>query len=170
MPLMVPTSPDTLPVNELIAHIAARYQEVHRRDLPELIELARKVERVLEAAPDAPLGLADALERIFLELDMHMQVEENVLFRAMRQNLDGAIAHPIALMRSEHADYVGELENMRELAHGFIPPEGACGSWRRLYQGAAALDATLREQIRLENEVLFPRFEVAQTRCTCAHA
>ncbi len=170
MSLMVPTSPDTLPVNELIALIAARYQEVHRRDLPELIELARKVERVLEAAPDAPLGLADALERIFLELDMHMQVEENVLFHAMRQNLDGAIAHPIALMRSEHADYVGELEKMRELAHGFIPPEGAFESWERLYQGAALLDATLREQIRLENEVLFPRFEVAQTRCTCAHA
>jgi regulator of cell morphogenesis and NO signaling len=73
-------------------------------------------------------------------------------------------------MRSEHADYVGELEKMRELAHGFIPPEGAFESWERLYQGAALLDATLREQIRLENEVLFPRFEVAQTRCTCAHA
>ena len=170
MSLIVQTLPDALPVDELIAHIATRYQQVHRRDLPELIELARKVERVHEAVPDAPLGLADALERTYLALDMHMQFEDNVLFRAMRQNIDGAIAHPIALMRSEHADYVGEIDKIHELAHGFIPPEGVCGSWRRLYQGVAALSATLREQIRLENKVLFPRFEVTQTRCTCAHA
>ena len=170
MSLMVPTSPDTLPVNELIAHIAARYQEVHRRDLPELIELARKVERVHEAAPDAPMGLADALDRIFLELDMHMQVEEKVLFTAMRQKIGGALAHPIAVMRGEHKDYAAELDKVQELAHDFVPPIGACGSWRRLYAGVAELCALLREQIRLENEVLFPRFEIAQTRCICAES
>ena len=168
MPLMVPTSPDTLPVNELIAHIAARYQEVHRRDLPELIELARKVERVHEAAPDAPLGLGDALERIFLELDMHMQVEDKVLFTAMRQKIGGALAHPIALMRREHQEYAAALDQLQELAHGFTPPLGACGSWRRLYAGLAALCAMLREQIRLENDVLFPRFAKGEGRCICA--
>ena len=163
-------SPDTMNVQDLLAHIAARYQEVHRQVLPELIELARKVERVHHDVAEAPLGLADALDRLSFALDMHMKVEETVLFPAMRGRATEAIAHPIALMRSEHDAYAAELDKIQEIARGFDPPDDACGSWRRLYQRAADLCASLREQIRLEDKVLFPRFDVlAQTRCTCAH-
>lgn len=161
-------SPDTMNVEDLLAHIAGRFYVVHRQVLPDLIALARKVEHVHKGVPDAPVGLADALESLSLELDMHIQVEEKVLFAAMRQKIGGALSHPIALMRSEHRDYAAELDKLQELAHGFVPPSGACGSWRRLYAGVAELCASLREQIRVENEVLFPRFDVEQTRCICA--
>jgi len=171
MPTAEHRSPETMDVRTLIAHIAAGYQQVHRKVLPELVELARKVERVHHDVPEAPIGLADALERIALALDLHMQEEEKVLFTAMRQGIGSAMVHPISVMRAEHEGYATELDGIAEIAHGFVAPEGACGSWRRLYAGVADLDATLREQIRLEDKVLFPRFEVqAQTRCTCAHA
>ena len=162
------SAPDTMSVEDLLGHISDRYQEAHRQSLPELITLARKVEQVHAEVAEAPNGLADALERLSLELDMHMQVEEKVLFTAMRQKIGGALAHPIAVMRGEHKDYAAELDKVQELAHDFVPPIGACGSWRRLYAGVAELCALLREQIRLENEVLFPRFEISQTRCICA--
>lgn len=163
-------SPDTMSVDDLLALIAGRYQQVYRQILPDLIELARKVERVHCDVADAPHGLADALERVALALDMHMNVEETVLFTAMRQRNGEALAHPIAVMRREHQDYAAELDKVQELAHGFVPPIGACGSWRKLYADAAGLCATLREQMRIENDVLFPRFDVASnTRCTCAH-
>jgi len=164
-------SPDAMTDEDLLALIAGRYQDAHRRRLAELIELAHKVERVHHGVPEAPVGLAEALERIAMELDMHMLVEEQVLFPSMLRHLDSVIAYPMALMRSEHDDYASELDKVAELAHGFIPPAAACGSWRRLYQGVAELCATLREQIRLENDVLFPRFELAgKAHCTCAHA
>ena len=99
----MPRSPDTMNVEDLLAHITGSYQLAHRRNLPELIALARKVEHMHQDAKDVPLGLADALDRIALELDVHMQTEEAVLFRAMRQNIDGVIAYPIAVMRGEHA-------------------------------------------------------------------
>lgn len=162
--------PSGMTIEDLLAHIAARYQEARRRELPELIELARKVERVHHDVADAPLGLADALEHLALGLDLHMEVEEHVLFPAMLRNADSAIAHPIAVMRNEHEGYAAEIAKVEELAHGFVVPEDACGSWRRLYQGVASLCTELREQIRLENDVLFPRFELlARPRCTCAH-
>lgn len=171
MPTAAPRSPETMDVRTLIAHIEAGYQQVHRKVLPELVELARKVERVHHDVPEAPIGLADALERIALALDLHMQEEENVLFEAMRQDVGSGMAHPIAVMRAEHQAYTAELDTIAEIAHGFAVPDGACGSWRRLYAGVADLDAALREQIRLEDKVLFPRFDVqAQTRCICAHA
>lgn len=162
-------SPDTMSVEELLDHIAGRYQDVHRRELPALIALARKVERVHEGAPEAPAGLADALEHIALELDMHIEVEDKVLFRAMRQNAGKVIDHPIAMMRSEHRDYAEELDKLEELAHGFRPPAWASGSWTRLYRELAGICATLREQMRIENDILFPRFEIAaRGGCTCA--
>lgn len=171
MTSLTPRSADAMSTEDLIALIAGRYQEAHRRVLPELIELARKVEHVHHDVPGAPLGLADALEHVSLELDMHMQVEEKVLFRAMQHEIGSALAHPIGVMRAEHRDYAAELDRVQDLAHDFVPPVAACGSWRRLYQGVAELCTALREQIRLENEVLFPRYESGPAvRCTCAHA
>lgn len=163
-----PRSPEAMSSEELLAHIAGCYQETHKRTLPELIALAQKVERVHHDVADAPLGLAGALDRIAAELVMHMEEEDKVLFAAIRANAGTTLAHPIAVMRGEHQGYAAELDRVKELAHGFVPPPGACGSWQRLYVGVAELDTTLREQMRLENEVLFPRFEISQTRCICA--
>ena len=171
MPTTASRSPETMDVPDLIDHISAVYREVQQAVLPELIELARKVERVHQDVDDAPLGLAHALGLLSTSLDAHRQVEEQVLFPALRGKVTGAIAHPISLMRSEHEASAAELDAIKDLAHGFVPPAGACGSWRRLYAGVAGLCEILREQIRLEDKVLFPRFDVlAATRCTCAHS
>ena len=48
---------------ELIDHILLRYHEKHRRQLPELVELARRVEQVHAGKPGVPAGLADILKR-----------------------------------------------------------------------------------------------------------
>lgn len=161
---------ETMNVPDLLAHLETHYQERHRKILPDLIELAGKVERVHHDVDEAPLGLANALDRLSFALDMHMRVEREVLFPAIRANDSAAVSHPIALMHGEHESYAVEIAAIEALTHGFEPPEGACGSWRRLYQGVAELCASLREQIRIEDEVLFRRFDLpAKTRCTCAH-
>lgn len=165
----VPCSLDALSVEDLLAHIAANYQEVRRRELPDLIALARKVEHVHHDVPEAPLGLADVLERISLDLDMHMSTEEKVLFPAMLRDIHEGLRHPLEVMRGEHAAYAKDVAEIETLAHGFSAPEGACGSWRRLYDGLSQLCDGLREQIRIEDEVLFPRFEIAASpQCICA--
>lgn len=56
-PALMPEATDAL-----VDHILNLYHEVHRRELPELIRLARKVEAVHVGRAEAPRGLADALE------------------------------------------------------------------------------------------------------------
>ena len=46
----------------LIAYILERFHAQHRKQLPELIRLARRVEHVHGGNPDCPAGLADHLE------------------------------------------------------------------------------------------------------------
>lgn len=164
------TDPAALNVSDLIDHILDRYHETHRRELPELFALAQKVERVHHGVAEVPLGLAAALSRLSIELGMHMQKEEQVLFPAMRSGVTAAIAHPIAMMRREHDSHAEAFAEIERLTNNFQPPEGACGSWQRLYAGLAKLRGDLDAHVASENDILFPRFEVAaKGTCICAH-
>lgn len=143
----------------LIDHIVNRYHVAHRRELPELVRLARKVEAVHAGHPEAPHGLADTLEAIQAELDEHMQNEETELFPLMQQQHNGGGALPIAQMRHDHDRHGELLGRLDTVAKGFVLPGGACRSWAALYGGTAKLVDDVMEHIHLENNVLFPRFE-----------
>lgn len=144
----------------LIAHILARYHEVHRRELPELVALARKVEAVHAGYSEVPRGLADLLERLQRELEQHMRKEEMILFPAMAraEAADGGLEAPISCMRHEHDDHGANLRELEALTNGFTLPAGACRTWQALYAGGAKLVADVMEHIHLENNLLFPRF------------
>lgn len=145
---------------ELIDHILERYHETHRRQLPELIQLSRRVEQVHAGKLGVPAGLADILQRALGELEVHMRKEELILFPAMRREdgmrpLDG----PTSQMREDHGDQAQMLERITRLTDDFTVPEGACGTWRALYAGAAEFKDDLIDHIHIENNILFPRFE-----------
>lgn len=145
--------------DRLIAHLLTRYHAVHRTELPELIALARKVEAVHSAHPEVPAGLADLLQRMAGELEVHMKKEELILFPAMQRHVAGLDA-PIAQMRHDHLDHGDLLGLLEVMTDGFTLPAGACRSWQALYAGAAKLSDDLQQHIHLENNVLFPRFEM----------
>lgn len=147
----------------LIDHILTRYHEVHRQQMPELITLSRRVEQVHAGKPGVPAGLADLLQQALGELEVHMRKEELILFPAMRRQGAGPFDGPISQMRHDHVDHGEVLERVAELTDDFTLPEGACGTWRALYAGAAQLRDDLIEHIHIENNILFPRFENAST-------
>lgn len=143
---------------DIVTYILDRYHAAHRRELPQLIELARRVESVHASHPEVPRGLASFLGEISDLLEMHMQKEELVLFPMIENGGHPMIVHPIGVMRAEHEEHTDQLKTLAGIAHGFEPPKDACGSWRALYAGLAKLSDDLTEHIRIENEVLFPRF------------
>lgn len=148
---------DDAPLTELIEHLLTRFHEPHRAELPRLIELAHKVERVHGEKPSCPRGLAEFLEHSLVELEQHMQKEEEVLFPLIRAGRGRMAVMPVQVMEQEHNDHGARLAQMRKLAHDYEPPEEACGSWRALYLGLAELERDLMQHIHLENNALFPR-------------
>ncbi len=151
---------DAIPesTGQIITYILERFHNGHRRDLPGLIVLARKIESVHAKHPEAPHGLADFLDEVLESLEEHMQKEEQILFPMLRNGGHPMISHPIGMMRMEHDDHASNLDNILRLTNGLKAPEGACGSWCGLYEGLRELSAELKEHIRIENEILFPRF------------
>jgi len=157
-PPEAPTEPTAL-----IAHILKRYHEVHRRELPELIRLARRVEAAHKDHPERPVGLVAALEKAAGALDLHMMKEERVLFPMMEDGGHPMINHPIAQMRFEHDEHGERLSTLEEITHGTTLPADACPTWRALYAGVRKLIEDVHQHVHLENNLLFPRFEHART-------
>jgi regulator of cell morphogenesis and NO signaling len=143
---------------DLIAMIETRFHAAHRRDLPEIIRLARRVEAVHKDHAAVPRGLAALLETMESELESHMQKEEQILFPMMRQGGHPMIAQPILVLLSEHDDHGVHLRELERLTDTFVVPDDACPTWRALYAGAQKFADDLVEHIHTENNVLFPRF------------
>jgi regulator of cell morphogenesis and NO signaling len=142
----------------LIELIQTRYHDTHRREFPEAIRLARKVEAVHAGRPDCPRGLADLLALMLDDLESHQRREEQVLFPMLAAGGSPMARFPIARMMAEHTDVEGQLAGLRSVTRDFAVPEQACGTWRELMRLCGKLDADLREHMRLENEVLFAAF------------
>ena len=156
---MADTAPIRDPV-ELTRHIETRYHARHREQLPRLAKLAEMVEDLHCADEGVPEGLFTLLHRMTGEMEVHMKKEELILFPAIRRGGAG-VEEPISAMRADHELHDREMAEIRRLTHGLTPPERACSSWMTLYSELAEFMDDLTEHIRLENEVLFPRFERA---------
>lgn len=145
------------PLPELIDHVVRHYHESLRRELPELVALARKVEERHADKASCPRGLAEHLTRIHAAVLEHLEKEEQVLFPMILAGRGETAVGPVQVMEMEHRDHAANLARTRELAHDLVPPEEACTSWRALYLRLDELEAQLMEHIHLENNVLFPR-------------
>ena len=145
------------PLSKLVDYILVNYHEAHRRELPDLIVLARKVERVHEDKATVPVGLAEHLASMHDALQAHMQKEEQILFPAILNSLGLQLRGPTTQMEREHDEHAAKLERLRELASNFVAPPAACTSWRALFLRCEQLEADIMAHVHLENHVLFPR-------------
>ncbi len=152
--------PEPMETSAFIDHIESKFHRVHRRELPELVRLARRVEAVHRHNPAVPRGLADLLDQMGRELESHMEKEEVLLFPWLRQGGGPMIARPISAMIVEHEEQSAGLRGLSVLTNEFSVPEDACTTWRALYLGVRKFSSDLMEHIHLENNVLFPRFTV----------
>jgi regulator of cell morphogenesis and NO signaling len=143
---------------ELADHIEAQYHQTLRRDVPALIQAARKVEKVHAEKPAVPAGLADELTAFWDEMQHHMRKEEEILFPLLRRGAHGGMVEmPVRVMEQEHDEHAVRLARIRELTNRLQAPSYACSTWRALYAGLAALEQELMLHIHLENNILFRR-------------
>lgn len=163
----------TMSPGKLADHIVASHHAYLRRELP---RLARLVEKVIAAHgaghPDLE-GLRATFARLRGELESHLLKEERVLFPLIKQ-LEaasrpfripcGTVANPVRVMAHVHDAAGAALRRLRTLTGDYRVPPDACGSFRALYEGLAALEADLHRHIHKENNILFPRAAALEAR------
>lgn len=141
----------------LVGRIVEVFHARHRRDLPELLELAERVETIHSRHVHSPRGLTAALERLHTRLMPLMDREEQALFPAIRDGDGAAVVEHGRDTRGERRAIGGLLHEIEQRTSAFSPPESACQTWRTLYCKAARFDEALRHHTHLENNMLLPR-------------
>ena len=145
------------PVAELMDFIVSHYHARLRTEIPELILLADKVEKVHAEKASCPRGLAALLGAMHAAVLDHLAKEEEILFPMIRAGRGRRAGGPIHVMEQEHDDHGRSLARLRELTADLTAPPDACATWRALYLRLGRLADELMEHIHLENNVLFPR-------------
>lgn len=142
-------------LRDLIRRIVTDHHGYLRRNLPLVAGLI---------AVGGHTELGAAFEQLRTELMDHLHKEEAVLFPAidrfesaleagepLPKAYFGSMRLPVQVLEEEHRITDRALTRIRELTNGFRAPEG------EVARALRELDADLREHMRLENEVLFPR-------------
>ena len=149
---------DEAPLEELIDHILAAYHRPMDEELPRLEAMARKVCTVHgEKDPERFAELLAVFLALKAELQDHTMKEEQILFPLIVQGRGALADAPVSVLMQEHDSAGNALRRLRELTDDYQPPEGACNTWRALWHGLGALEASVHEHIHLENNILFPR-------------
>lgn len=124
----------------------------------------------LAAASESPA--ARGMRELFAELAAviagHLAKEEHLVFPALAALSDAGkhsiprpgtfttVLYPIRLLESEHLRIEEMLDRLRDLALTIGEPDSVGGPFRRCMAELADLDRNLREEHRVENEILFP--------------
>lgn len=142
---------------DLIQYILSRFHEVHLEQLPELVRLAARAELVHIEHPLCPKGLAKHLAQLQVDLELHMQKEENILFPLLSAEVEPTLQGPISVMKEEHLNHMQDIETLYELTNEVILHPGACNTWTALYSGLQEFISDINMHIHLENNILFQR-------------
>jgi regulator of cell morphogenesis and NO signaling len=155
---------------ELIEHILVKHHAYLRSELPFLEERIAKM--CANHGKDRPelYAIQQNLQDLRDDLTSHLTKEEQILFpyiaQLERARSTGApnpeacfpsVRFPIRMMLVEHDGAQELLAALRRNSNGYTAPDFVCENGRAFYQRLEGLEADLREHIRIENDVLFPR-------------
>jgi regulator of cell morphogenesis and NO signaling len=151
------------PLGELVDHIVGEHHAYLREELEPLAALVDKVAVAHGATEPALAGVRSTFGELRAELEGHLEQEERVVFPLSRRVGEGArvdagfLRDAIGEAEEEHAAVGAALVRLRELTHGYEPPQGACPSWRAMLDRLRTLEADTHEHVHEENNILFPR-------------
>jgi regulator of cell morphogenesis and NO signaling len=154
----------------LVTYIVANHHAYVREAIPALLRHTHKAADVHGEHHPELVHIARLVERVAAEMTEHMEKEETVLFPfivaladARRTNRPspappfGSVRNPIRMMESDHR-FVGDaMAEIRQLTDGYRPPDNACATYRVCFQELEAFESDLHAHVHLENNVLFPK-------------
>ncbi len=160
----------TSSLTSLCTFIVNKHHIFVRAELERLEKIVTKVVAVHGEGHPELFKIRDYFHDLQTDMTQHMFKEENVLFpyvekmeRASIEKTEmppacfDSVQRPITAMMNEH-DVAGSLmAQVRTITHGYQLPEGACVTYRAMYEGFDDFERDLHQHVHLENNILFPR-------------
>lgn len=155
------------PLERLIGHVVSTHHAYTRTALPTIARYLAKLVAVHGQRHPELARVAAAWDTLAGDLQQHMMKEERILFpyilelagsNEQRPNSPfGTVENPIRMMQREHEQAGDELQLIRELTRGFMPPSDGCTTYKICFEELAQFERDLHRHVHLENNVVFPR-------------
>ena len=156
-------------LDRLIDHILSVHHAYVQAALPTITRYLAKLNEVHGTRHPELAGVIAHFARLRAELEQHMMKEEQVLFPYVRElaasepvdrrlaSPFGTIENPIRMMQREHREAADELEAIKALTRGFVPPSDGCVTYSVCMAELQRFEQDLHRHVHLENNVLFPK-------------
>jgi len=139
--------------DELLAFaskVAWRHGDTH----PENVQIYQTFS---DLVPELMEHLESEEQRVFpLIQRLHEEIQSN---GTVSEELRNELMAEFKEMEEEHEAAGNAMKKIRGFSRDFTPPEGACTTYRVLYQGLADFEADLHKHVHLENNILFRKAE-----------
>ncbi len=149
---------------ELIDYIMNKHHRFLHEELTLLSPYVTKVLRVHGADQPHLAQIHRLYHELRIELEQHLIKEETEDFPLLLELEHQPTVETVSQLKKivdeleqEHSHAGALLKELRAVTNDFTPPEGACGTYRLVYQRLEHLESDLFEHIHLENNVLFKR-------------
>jgi len=161
---------NSLDLDLLVDYIEKTYHSYIKEKTPILLQYLEKIKEVHGAHHPELLKIFALFSQSAMDLSMHLQKEERILFPVIRQLAKskksgqraerahfGTIQNPIAAMKEEHVAEGARFDKISDLSHGYAVPPDGCNTFRAAYELLGEFELNLHKHIHLENNILFPK-------------
>lgn len=154
-------------LNKLIDHILDTYHVYIREVSPIIKARLEKLARVHGQNHPELIKVNEIFQKMAIDLELHMQKEENILFpyirllesdsKTMPTSCFGTVQNPIRMMNYEHEVAGDEMKEIHKLTNGYTVPSDGCNTYRVGFQELKEFEDKLFEHVHLENNIVFPK-------------
>ncbi|MEO7044823.1 MAG: iron-sulfur cluster repair di-iron protein [Ferruginibacter sp.] len=158
------------PLDLLINYIEKKHHRYVRLQLPMLQEYLDKICKVHGESHPELFEIRDLFIHSEMELMVHMQKEEKVLFPFIMKMIEesaeghlsinaafGSLEMPISNMMHEHQTEGERFKKIKELSNNYTTPDDGCNTYRVAYSLLQEFENDLHLHLHLENNILFPK-------------
>jgi regulator of cell morphogenesis and NO signaling len=148
----------------LIDYIKNTHHKYVLKSLPDLVFYTSKIADVHGDNHSELLEIASKIKDVNTELIQHLKMEEEVLFPAIKTQLEKpseetrTIIHSeIKRMLGEHDFAGGTLDEINRMTNGYQLPADACNTYLVAFKLLKEFEDDIHIHVHLENNILFPK-------------
>jgi len=148
----------------LIDYIINTHHKYVTKTLPELVFYTEKIASVHGENHPELIDIAEKIAAVNTELTQHLKMEEEVLFPAIKAQIENpdektksTIHSEIKRMLGEHDFAGGTLDEINQITGGYKTPDDACNTYQVAFKILKQFEDDIHVHVHLENNILFPK-------------
>ena len=157
-------------VVSLIDHSQNVYHKYIKENIPVASQLAVKVAEVHWVQHKEVVEINNLFSKVVSEITEQLSIEENIIFPFINKIIDqgnlkteldqgelGTFKKSIKNIEIGHKNAGDLFKNISQLTSNYTPPEGACNTFKLLYEKLQEFEQELHKFIHFEKNILFSR-------------